>query len=269
MIETVDGLHLCVQRTAGNKPHDQLDAFGARFTHVFDVRNFREPDRVVDEAVEEAVVPFLVDEASARPLQLVAHAAGAPDLHIQVFVEAFHGLANGATQRQAASARWHGIQHHVHGHRNDLHWPGFGLAEHDRQRHGETVVHVHLVDDGEVEVLLDDRVCNMRSEGGMAFHYGHRTRTPAFIGRLEAGGATNGKRGNDVEAESGGVVVVDQNDHVRLLLGYPFLALGIAGEDLLPVRFVRLAVVQCCTDGGHMAGGDGSSDTGHYFFSPT
>ena len=43
---------------------------------------------VGDQPVEEAVVPLGVDQPGARPLQLVAHAAGAPDLHAQRLVVA-------------------------------------------------------------------------------------------------------------------------------------------------------------------------------------
>ena len=39
-------------------------------------------------AIEKAVVPFAVDETRPRPLQLVAHAARAPDLHVERLVVA-------------------------------------------------------------------------------------------------------------------------------------------------------------------------------------
>ena len=48
----------------------------------------RQVVRVVDQPVEERVVELGVDEPGARPLQLMAHAAGAPDLHGQVLAEA-------------------------------------------------------------------------------------------------------------------------------------------------------------------------------------
>ena len=56
------------------------------------------------EAVEEAVVPFAVDQAGTRALQLMAHAAGAPDLHIERFVIAFDRLADRLAEHEAAPA---------------------------------------------------------------------------------------------------------------------------------------------------------------------
>src|SRR5664279_1071875 len=69
-------------RASRDEPHHELDPLGAGLAHVVDVRQARQALGVGDQAVEKAVVPLLVDEAGTRPLQLVAHAAGAPDLHL-------------------------------------------------------------------------------------------------------------------------------------------------------------------------------------------
>ena len=55
-------------RAARNEPHHKLDAFRSRLAHIFDVGRLRQADRVIDQPVEECVVPFLVDEPGARPL---------------------------------------------------------------------------------------------------------------------------------------------------------------------------------------------------------
>src|ERR1022692_3289701 len=79
VVEAVQLLDVAAQSAAHDQPHDQLDALGTRFAHVLDVWHAREAVRVLDEPVEERGVELLVDEARAGPLQLVAHAAGAPD----------------------------------------------------------------------------------------------------------------------------------------------------------------------------------------------
>ena len=45
---------------------------------------FDSPIGIVDQPVEKPVVPLLVDEPGARALKLVAHAAGAPDVDVDV-----------------------------------------------------------------------------------------------------------------------------------------------------------------------------------------
>src|SRR3989338_8169257 len=107
---------------------------------------------VVDELVEEGVVKLFVDEAGARALQLVAHATRAPDVHVQVFVIALHGLADGLAQVVAAAAPGHPVLHHVDGELGHRAGPGalhrVLFAKHQRQGHGQAVVHGHLVEIG-------------------------------------------------------------------------------------------------------------------------
>ena len=55
--------------------------------------------------VDELLVQGLVDESGARPLQLVAHAAGAPDLHVEILVEGLDGAAQRLPELVAAHAR--------------------------------------------------------------------------------------------------------------------------------------------------------------------
>src|SRR5580704_5782082 len=79
MVEAVEFLHLGAQGAAHDQPHDQLDALRTGLAHVVQVRQPSEAVRILDQPVEERVVELGVDEARARPLQLVAHAAGTPD----------------------------------------------------------------------------------------------------------------------------------------------------------------------------------------------
>ena len=88
---------------------------------------------IVDQLVEELVVPIPVDQAGARTLQLVAHAAGAPDLHLEILGIALDRLADRLSEREAARARRHGMLHDIDGEGDDLARPGVDLAEHAGQ----------------------------------------------------------------------------------------------------------------------------------------
>jgi hypothetical protein len=264
-------LHLAVDDVghgaAGDQPHHEFDAFAARFAHVVDVRRGGAAHRVGNHLVEPGVVPLAVDQAGARALELVAHATGAPDVHVEVVVIALHRLADGLPEHEAAPAGRHRVLHHIDRERNHRAGPGVllrvQLAAHQRQRHGEAVVHVHLVDDGEVEVLLDDRLGDVRGQVRMADDGGHRARAPALVGRLKLRRGADGKGGNHLQAEGGGVVVVDQEHDVGLVVLHPLLGEFVALEDRLPVGFLGLAQVQGRADGGHVRGVDGCGDAGH------
>ncbi|MNV55261.1 hypothetical protein D3C71_1474910 [compost metagenome] len=254
-------------RATRDEPHHQLDALAARLAHIVDVRDAGSGLGVVDELVEEGVVKLFVDEAGAGALQLVAHATRAPDVHVQVFVIALHGLADGLAQVVAAAAAGHRVLHHVDGERDHRAGPGalrrVLFAKHQRQGHGQAVVHGHLVDDGEVKVLLDDRLRNVRGQVRMTNDLGHGARAKALIGHFIFGSGADGERGDQVQAEGRGVVVVDQEDHVGLVVLDPLLAKVIAREHGLPVVLVGLAQVHSRANGWHMRCEHGGGDFGH------
>jgi len=253
MIEAVRHLGEIVgHRAAGDQPHHQLDALRAGFAHVLDVRHLREARRIGDETVEEGIVPFAVDEAGARPLQLVAHAAGAPDLDLEGRVVGFDRLADGAPQIEAAPARRHRVLHDVHREGNHRARPRRGLPAHQRQRHGEAVVDVHPVHDGEVEVVHDHRLGDVGGQLRMALHRRHRARAPAFVGGPEFRRAADGEGRDDLQAEGRGVVVVDQEDDVGRVVLHPLLRKLEAGEHFLPVRLAGPALVDGHADGRHV-----------------
>src|SRR5690349_6230690 len=89
-------------RAARNQPHHQLDALGAGFAHVLKMRNFRQAVGIVDQPIQESLVPLLVDQAGARALQLMAHATGAPDLHVERLIIGLDRLADRLPQHEAA-----------------------------------------------------------------------------------------------------------------------------------------------------------------------
>src|ERR1700722_7606522 len=72
-------------RPSRDQPHHKFDAFGSRLADIFDVGRLRQALWVIDQPVEKFVVPLLVDEPCARPLKLMAHAARAPDMDVDVF----------------------------------------------------------------------------------------------------------------------------------------------------------------------------------------
>ena len=126
------------------------------------------------------------------------------------------------------------------------------------------MVDIHLVHDGEIEVLLDDALGDVRGELGSPTYHGHRPRTPAFIRGCEFRGASDGKRRDDLEAERGGVIVVNQEDHVGRICGHPLPGEFEAREQRRPIRLLRLALVDGCADGRHVRAADAGGDARHY-----
>src|SRR5271166_2879909 len=126
MVEAMRHLRL---RAARDQPHHEFDAFRTSLSDVFDVRHLREALGVVDQPVEEYVVPLLVDQAGARPLKLMAHAAGTPDLDVEILGIAPDRLSDRLSEGEAAGPRRHGMLHDIDGERYDLARPRVDLAE--------------------------------------------------------------------------------------------------------------------------------------------
>ncbi len=106
-----------------NQPHDQLNAFAASFTHIFDVRNIGSGLRIVDELFHENTVKLFIDKPRTRTLKLVTHATGAPDVNVDIFVVSFNGFANGFAQIVSMLTSWDGVLHDVHSKWDDRTWP--------------------------------------------------------------------------------------------------------------------------------------------------
>ena len=231
------------------------------------MRNICSCLRVGNEFVHEFSVKLFVDQASTRTLKLVAHAAGSPNVDIDIFIVSFDGFANGFAQIETTLAARHGVLHHVHSKRNDwtrpLKFVSRWLSTHQRQRHCEAMVNIHFVHNGQVKILLNHRVGDVGGQFRMAFDHRHRARSPAFIGWLKLRGCANGKSWNHVQAEGGGMIVVDQEDHIGLVVLHPLFAIFIAFKERLPVRFLRFAQVKRGTNGWHVRGKNRSCNFGH------
>src|SRR5262249_31331372 len=111
----------------------------------------------------------------------MAHATRTPYLHIQRLVIAFHCFPYRVSEVEAAATRWCWIQDNIDRKGNNLARPRIAAAENQRQRHSAPMVHVHLVDDGEIEIVLNDRLGNMRSKFRMTDQAGYGPRPPTFI----------------------------------------------------------------------------------------
>ena len=102
------------------------------------------------------------------------------------------------------------------------------------------MINLHLVDDGQVELIENNGLGDVGGERGMAFDDRHGTPPPALICWREFLGAAQRKRRNEVHRERGCVVVIDDDCDVGLCARHPFLGLFKAREDPFPVGFLGL-----------------------------
>ena len=262
-VEAIDLVDLVVERAAHDQPHHHLDAFGAGLAHVFEMRDARELLRVLGEVVEEGLVELAVDQAGARPADLVRHAAGAEDHDPQVLRIGLDRLADRLAEHEAAMPGRRRIEHHVDRERDDRARPFLRRAEHQVHRHGQAVIDLHLVADGEIELVEDDRLRDVRGELRMALHHRHRARSPAFVGGREFRRAAEREGRDDLDRERRGVIVVDDDGDVGLGLRHPLLGFLEAREHPLPVRLLGLLVVDRRADRRHVRRRHSCDDPSH------
>jgi hypothetical protein len=208
----------------GDQPHHQLDAFAAGFAHVFDVRHLGQAAGSAISRSRRRLSHSRLMRPARGPCSWWLMPPVPQICTFSVFVKRLDGAADGLTQLEAAPARGHRVLHHVDRKRNHRAGPGaFGRAEHQVQRHGQAMVHVHLVDDGEVEVLLDDRLRDVRGQFRVAHDLGHRARPQPSSAGSNSAAVPMAKVGIRSRLKAGGVVVVDQEDHVGQVLLHPLL----------------------------------------------
>src|SRR3546814_7577214 len=98
-----------------------------------------------DKHVHETVVPLAIKQACTRALKLVAHAASAPDLDVEVLGKALDCTRTGLSQSPAAIPAWHRVGDDIDSQRADLDRP-FGAPPEIGRAHVRTpVTNAHLV----------------------------------------------------------------------------------------------------------------------------
>jgi hypothetical protein len=120
------------------------------------------------------------------------------------------------------------------------------------------MIDIHLVRDGDVELIENQRLGYVPAEIGSAFHNRDRTPAPAFIRRLELRGASQCEGRNQIEAEGGLMIVVDKDYDVGRVARHPFPGGFESVEQGLSVGFPCLAKINGLPDGGDVA----ATDTG-------
>jgi hypothetical protein len=116
------------------------------------------------------------------------------------------------------------------------------------------VIDVDLVDHGQVEILMDHLRGDIGRKFWIADHLRHRTRAIAFVRRVEFRARHDRESWDHLETEGGGVIVVDEEDHIGLVRPLPFLGEVVSGEQRLPVVLLRLAKIEARADGGNVRG---------------
>ena len=119
-VEAVSLDDVGTERAAHDQPHDQFDPLRPRLAQIVEVRQRPQAVGVGGQVVEEGGVEGAVDQSGARPLQLVAHAAGPPDLDIEVVGEGSDGAGDRLAQPPAAVAGRRRILDDVDRERYDL-----------------------------------------------------------------------------------------------------------------------------------------------------
>ena len=124
------------------------------------------------------------------------------------------------------------------------------------------MVEVLALEIGKVELVGDHRLRDMLGELRIAHDRRDVARPAAFVGRAEL--LAHAQREVRIMLEERGhVIVVDIDQHVRLLLAEPLLHRLVAFEDRLPHRILELARVFRERDGGGVRSGDAADDRGH------
>ena len=252
------------QRAAGQQPHDDLGALHAAQGGVLGMGHAGEGDRVVLQHLHELGVPRRIVEAAALAVHLVRQAAGGHHRHLQVLRIALDGRADRLAQLVEAGGARHRELQHAALQRDDRHRPAvLVVVEQHRQRREAAVVEAPALEERHVELVGHQRLADVAGQRAVALDRGQLAEAAAFVGDLPLLAHAQHEGRVVVEEERRHVVVVDQEQHVRLLLLQPGLDRLIGFEDRLPDRVFLLLAVQREADGGGVGSGDHAHDTGH------
>ncbi|MNT18887.1 hypothetical protein D3C72_1541140 [compost metagenome] len=118
-------LHRGRQGAAHDQPGDHLRAFHAAQGGVLGVGHFGQAHRVVDQQIDELLVPLRIVETTTLAMHLVGHAAGGDNRHLEVFGVALDGAAQCLAQFVAAPCRGDRQLQYADLQRHDLYGPAF------------------------------------------------------------------------------------------------------------------------------------------------
>lgn len=251
------------ERAAHREPHDLLRPLGAAEPDVVGVLHRGERLRVTIDQLEKARVPLGVVEAGALAVQLVREPAGADHDHLQVLRVGLDRAPHRLAELVAAPRRGDRVLEHVDLDRHDLSRPvGRGRPEH-RERRMAAVIDRQLLEHGEVEFLVHERLGHVAGERRVALQRRHRPRPEALVGDgvLRAHAQREGRV--VVEEEGRRVVVVEEHQHVGLAGGEPRRDRLVALEQRSPVGILALAPVVRHRDRGDVGGADAADDSSH------
>src|SRR3984893_14991113 len=87
VIEAVELINLCVQRSAHDQPHDHLDAFRTRFAHIIDGSNLRPVVPITGDPVQNGCVLVGFYQPRTCALELVRQTACPENDNVQFVLE--------------------------------------------------------------------------------------------------------------------------------------------------------------------------------------
>lgn len=178
--------------SARDQPIEQLNALVAGLFDEIEIGELDCPLRIVDHAVHELQVEFLVDEAGALAFKLVRETARADHQHLRIRRESGDGATDGFAQLEAATTGGQWEEHRIDADRHALHWP-FLVRPHQGHGQRESVVDQHFLAGQHVEIFADQAVANMPGQIFMTWEARHGRDAPAFIGADQLRCRTDGE----------------------------------------------------------------------------
>ncbi len=119
------------------------------------------------------------------------------------------------------------------------------------------------LEEGDVELVVDQGLADVGLEIDVAAQVRQTAQARAFVGDGEALADPEREGRVEVEEQGGGVVVVEEHQHVRLLGGQPFGDRLVAREQRRPGRVILFLLVIGHPDGGDVRRADAADDPGH------
>ncbi len=264
VIGTVHPLDVVRECAAHDQPHDDLGALEPAERGVLRVGHPDERGGVVGDPVEELPVPLRVVEPGPLAVHLVREPAGGHDGHLDVLGVALDRAAQRLAQLVAPRGGRDGELEHADLERHDRGRPPAVLAfEQHRHRGEETVVQRLVLEVGQVELVGDQALGDVRGERGVSRHRGQAAGAAALVRDGVLLADAQRERRVVVEEERRDVIVEDVDDRVGPVLLEPGGHRLERPEDRGPVGVVLLVLVVGKANSRRVRGGDATDDPGH------